>query len=108
MDFIENIRNIHIGSIVEEKFKEKSMTITEFADKIHRERSTVYSIFARKSIDIELLIDISKALDYDFIRKVYYDEETSPTVFIAVKTHEDELKKWNLPQEFIRLVKPKK
>ena len=108
MDFIENTRDIHIGTIIEGKLKEKSMTVTEFADKINRERSTVYDIFTRKSIDTELLVLISKALDYDFIRTVYYGEETSPTVFIAVKTKEQDVKNLNLPEEFIRLVMPQK
>ena len=108
MDFIDNIQNVHIGAIIEKKLKEKLMTVTEFADKINRERSTVYDIFKRKSIDTELLVLISKALDYDFIRTVYYGEETSPTVFIAVKTKEQDIKKLNLPEEFIRLVKPQK
>jgi len=108
MDFIENIQNIHIGSIIEEKLREKSMTVTELADKISRVRTNVHDIFKRKSIDTELLIAISKALDYDFIRKIYYGEETSPTIFIAIKTKEDEIKKIDLPEEFIRLVKPHK
>ena len=108
MDFIDNIQNVHIGAIIEKKLKEKLMTVTEFADKINRERSTVYDIFKRKSIDTELLVVISKALDYDFIRTVYYGEETSPTVFIAVKTKEQDIKNLNLPEEFIRLVMPQK
>jgi len=108
MDFTENIRNIHIGTIIQEKLTEKSITVTEFAAKINKERSTIYDIFERKSIDTELLIKISKAMDYDFIRKIYYEEETSPTLFIAVKTTEDEVKKIDLPEEFIRLMKPQK
>ena len=108
MDFAENIRNIHIGTMIQKKLTEKSMTITEFAAKINKERTTVYDIFERKSIDTELLIEISKALSYDFIRQIYYEEETSPTLFIAVKTTEDEVEKLDLPEIFIRLVKTKK
>ena len=108
MEFIENVRNIHIGSIIKEKLTERSMTITEFAYKINKERTTARDILKRKSIDTELLIDISKVLDYDFIRNVYYGEQTSPTIFIAVKTKEDEVKNLDLPEEFIRLVKGKK
>ena len=105
MDFIENIRDIHIGTIIQEKLTEKSMTITGLADKINRERTTVHDIFKRKSIDTELLIEISKALDYDFIRKLYYDEETSPTVYVAIKTSKEEINKMNLSDEFIYLIK---
>ena len=108
MDFIENIREIHIGTIILEKLTEKSMTKTELADRINKERSTVYDIFDRKSIDTELLIDISKALNYDFIRKVYYEEQTLPTVFIAAKMKEDEIENLELPEGFIRFVKSQK
>ena len=104
MELVKNIQNVHIGSVIEEKLKEKSMTVSELADKINRSRTTVHDIFKRKSIDTELLIAISNALNYDFIHKVYYGEETSPTLFIAVKTNEEEIRNLNLPEEFIRLV----
>ena len=105
MDFIENLQNIHIGKIIEKKLKEKSMTVTGLADKINRERTTVHDIFKRKSIDTELLIEISKALDYDFIRNVYFKEQASSAIFISIKTEEELLKKLNLFEEFIRSVK---
>ena len=108
MDFTENIRDIHIGNIIKEKLTEKSMTVAEFAFMINRERTTARDILKRKSIDTELLIKISQILDYDFIRSVYYGEKISPVVFIAVKMEEDELKKLDLPEEFVRFVKSKK
>lgn len=105
MDFVENIRDIHIGNIIEKKLAEKSMTKTEFANRISKVRVTVYDIFERKSIDTELLIEISKALDYDFIHNVYFKKQTIPTLFISIQTEEDLLKKVNLLEEIIRLVK---
>ena len=108
MDFIEKTQDIHIGNIIQAKLIEKSMTITEFADRINKDRTTAHNIFTRKSIDTELLIRISKALEYDFIRNVYYGEEIYTTVFIAIKTNENEIKKMNLPEDFIRLAKPLK
>ena len=105
MDFIENIRDIHIGTIIQEKLTEKSMTITGLADKINRERTTVHDIFKRKSIDTELLIEISKALDYDFIRNVYFKTQTSLSPDGSGKTEESRLKILNLLEEFIRFVK---
>ena len=106
MDFIDSLQNIYIGKIIEEKLKEKSMTVTGLADKINRERSTVHDIFKRKSIDTELLIEISKALDYDFIHKVYFKEQALSTLFISIKTEEELLEKLHLLEEFIRCVKP--
>ncbi len=87
------------------------MTIAEFARRINRERTTVYDIFERKSIDIELLISISKALDYDFIHEVYFPKNTNTASFkilIATEVEKNEIEKLNLPEEFVRLIKLKK
>ncbi|MCL1969842.1 MAG: hypothetical protein FWF65_09920 [Bacteroidetes bacterium] len=108
MDFVENIRDIRIGNIIEEKLIERSMTKTEFAKKINRSRSDVNDILKRKSIDTNLLIEISKTLEYDFIRSIYYGEQPLTTVFIAVKVKEEEIQKMNLQEKFIQFLKPKK
>ena len=84
------------------------MTITDFAVKINRERTTARDILKRKSIDIELLMKISKILDYDFITNVYYEKQTSQTLFISIKTEEEILKNLNLLEEFIHFMKSKK
>ena len=106
-----DLSNIHIGNIIKEKLVEKSITVTEFAHNIDRERTTVYDIFERKSIDIELLIKISNALDYDFVHEVYYPKNTNTIpqkILIAVEIEECEIEKLELPEEFIHFVKSKK
>ena len=108
MDFIENIRDIHIGRIIQGKLTEKAMSKTEFADKINKTRPDVNDIFSRKTISIELLIDISKALDYDFIRNVYYKKQKLPSISISIKTEENLQEKLNLPEEFICFVERQK
>ena len=108
---MNSVKNIHIGSIIKKVLTEKSMTITEFACKINRERTTVYDIFERKSIDIELLIQISRVLDYDFIHEVYFPQNThaaSRKILIAYEVDEGEIEKLERHREFIRLVKPEK
>jgi len=103
---MKSTQNIHIGSIIKKVLTEKSMTITEFACKINRERTTVYDIFNRKSIDVELLIKISHVLDYDFIHKVYFPSNTrvaSRKILVAFEVTEDELEKFELHKEFVRL-----
>ena len=107
MDFIENVRGLHIGKIIEEKLKEKSMTVTELANRINRERTTVYDIFKRETLDIVLLIEISKALDYDFISNIYFKEKTLPTIFISIKTEEELLEKLTLLEEYLCFMKNK-
>ena len=108
MDFSEDIIDIHIGTIIQEKLTVKSMSKTEFAYRISKERTTVYDILTRKSIDTELLIKISKVLDYDFIRKVYYKEQTVHTILVSIKTEEDVVKNSGLLEELICCVKNKK
>lgn len=71
------MRNIHIGNIIHERFKESGLSVAEFATRINRTRGTVYDIFSRKSIDTDLLITISEVLHYDFFQE-YYTHETPP------------------------------
>jgi len=102
--------DIHIGSIIKQKLEENSMTIKEFADRIHCERTTVYHIFKQKSIDIEKLMKISEVLNYDFISEVYIkqnDKITHPhkTIFIAVEVEADSLQQLTLPNDFVHLIK---
>jgi plasmid maintenance system antidote protein VapI len=105
MDYIQNV---HIGSIIKKVLAEKSMSISEFAGEINRDRTTIYDIFERKSIDTDLLIKISDVLNYDFIREVYLPKNTATTsskIWIAVEVEKHEIKKLDLPKEFVRLVK---
>ncbi len=62
---------IFIGKIIEQKVKECKLSISEFAILINRSRTTIYDIFHRKSIDIDLLLTISEVLDYDFLTEIY-------------------------------------
>ena len=70
---------------------------------------TVYDIFERKSIDIDLLISISEALQYDFIHEVYFPQgkaaAKSSRMFVAIEVEESEIEKLNLPEGFVRLAK---
>ena len=72
---------------------ESSVSIAEFARRIGRERTTVYDIFERKSIDIDLLIAISKALDYDFINEVYFAKKSETSkMLITIEIEAGEVK----------------
>ena len=62
--------DFHIGQMIKAVFDESGMSISEFARQIHLERTTVYSIFERPSIDSELLARISVALNHNFLSDV--------------------------------------
>jgi hypothetical protein len=55
-----------IGEMIEQELKRQERSVTWFADKLMCERSNVYDIFKRKSIDTELLARISTVLNTNF------------------------------------------
>jgi predicted transcriptional regulator len=67
-------KRIHIGKLIKEKVEASNLSIAEFATMINRTRPTVYDIFERDSIDIDLLLRISDALHYNFLKEVYLNE----------------------------------
>jgi len=53
---------IHIGHLIEEELRQQERSVSWFARKLYCDRTNVYSIFKRRSIDTELLMRISKVL----------------------------------------------
>ena len=101
------MKNIHIGSVIKQKLKESSMSNEEFADKINRERTTIYDIFARKSVDSELLFRISEVLNFDFYNELYLNRKTthfSKKIFIAVEIEEEKISNFTLPEGLIKFL----
>ncbi|MDR0828706.1 MAG: hypothetical protein LBN95_01145 [Prevotellaceae bacterium] len=80
---MNNQPHIHIGKLIQQKVKEKKISITDFADKICCVRENVYHIFKSPTIDIRKLEHISNVLDYDFVKDVYlkhrYNYNAYPT-----------------------------
>lgn len=64
---------IHIGKIIETVFQEQGRSPSWFARQLHCNRSNIYNIFKRSSIDTALLLRISKILKHNFIQ--YYNKE---------------------------------
>lgn len=64
-------KEIHIGTVIKQRLGESQLTVSQFAELIHCDRTTVYDIFKRKSIDVDRLVHISRALDYNFLWEVY-------------------------------------
>lgn len=62
--------NLHIGHLIKSVFDESGMTISEFARQIHLERTTVYSIFERPTVDVLQLAKISLVLKHNFLSDV--------------------------------------
>lgn len=62
--------NLHIGHLIKSVFDKSGMTISEFARQIHLERTTVYSIFERPTVDVLQLARISLVLKHNFLSDV--------------------------------------
>lgn len=64
---------IHIGKIIEEEFYRQGRSVSWFANKLCCDRTNVYNIFKRESIDTALLAKISRTLGHDFFS--YYVDD---------------------------------
>lgn len=64
---MEKPSNIHIGHLIKSVFDESGLSVSELARRINVERTTVYSIFERSSIDVIQLVRISAALNHNFL-----------------------------------------
>lgn len=63
---------IHIGKVIEKVLRDQGKTVTWFARSLYCDRTNVYKIFQRKSVD-SMLYRISKILSHDFFK--YYSKE---------------------------------
>lgn len=75
-------KNIHIGKLIKKRMLEQELSVSDFAIAINRTRATVYDIFERKSIDVELLLSISDILQFDFLS--VYSSDISTTLCPSV------------------------
>lgn len=57
---------MHIGKVIHQELKLQGRTVTWFAKQICCDRTNVYNIFHKSSIDTSLLIRISKLLNHNF------------------------------------------
>lgn len=68
--FMTNFSTIHIGRMVEREMRRQGRTIPWLAAQLYCDRTNIYSIFKRASIDTTQLLRISVALQHDFFQ--YY------------------------------------
>lgn len=74
---------VHIGMIIEAELRRQERTVSWFAKRLCYERTNVYSIFKRESIDTALLVRISQILQHDFF--AYYTEDANKRDFISTE-----------------------
>lgn len=64
---------IHIGKIIEDELRRQERTVAWFARKLLCDRSTVYAIFQRQSVNTDVLLQISRILNRNFF-ELYINE----------------------------------
>lgn len=60
--------SIHIGKEIENELRRQGRGVTWFAQRLHCDRTNVYNIFKRESIDTLLLQRVSAVLKRNFFR----------------------------------------
>lgn len=59
---------MHIGSLIRSVLNEKRITVREFAVMANSERTNMYRILDRESIDLSVLERYSRILDHNFFQ----------------------------------------
>lgn len=63
-----NIKNIHIGEVIETRWKEMNIPMERTCNFFGKDRIIIKEMFTQKSLDSEILLKWSKLLQYDFFR----------------------------------------
>ena len=64
---------LHMGQLIEQELRRQERTVSWFAQHLYCDRTNVYSIFRRESLDSHLLLRISLVLNHNFF--AHYVEE---------------------------------
>ena len=65
--------NIHIGQLIHEQLRKDQRSVGWLAREIHCTRNHLYKVFRKSSLDTDLLLRISKAMQFNFFQ--YYTAE---------------------------------
>ena len=74
---------VHIGQLIKAELERQERSVAWFAKKLYCERTNVYSIFKRESIDTDLLFRISVVLHRNFF--TYYADELKKCDFYSTE-----------------------
>lgn len=69
MDFI--MKDIHIGELIQKEMKRQGRTVNWLAERVCCEKSNIYKMFRRKSLDLEQLMLVSTVLGHNFLRDCF-------------------------------------
>jgi len=106
---------IKIGERIKEVVKSKKIHVTELAKALGTERSNLYNIFRRRSIDTDLLKKIGQYVEYDFfqdllepetVKKIAIKENVKKSkIFLEIDLSEDEIIKIGFAEKILKILK---
>lgn len=71
---MENAKtSLHIGHLIQEQLRKDQRSVGWLAREIHCTRNNVYKIFNKASLDADLILKISKSMNFNFFQ--YYTAE---------------------------------
>ena len=100
---------LHVGHLIKTVFDESGMTVSELARRINLERTSVYGIFERPSVDVILLANISRALNHNFLQDIEQAFELHSdlqTFTININSSDPELSS-RIASQLARIAQPK-
>ena len=65
------MKDIHVGAMIKKELKRQGRSVKWLAKEIYCEKSNIYKMFHRKSIDLDQLMLISNVLGHNFLRDCY-------------------------------------
>lgn len=71
---METMRDVHIGKMIQAELKRQGRSASWLAKEIYCEKSNVYKLFKRPSIDLLQLIHISKVLQHNFLKDCFIED----------------------------------
>lgn len=63
-------KSIHVGRMLEKEMLRQEKKVTWLAREVNREKSSIYKMFARNTLDVWMLIRISQLLKHDFFKDI--------------------------------------
>ena len=72
MNFI--MKDVHVGEMIKLELRKQGRTVNWLASQIYCEKSNIYKLFRRKSIDLEQLMKVSEVLGHNFLRDCYEEK----------------------------------
>ena len=69
------MNNVNIGELIHAEMVRQNRTVNWLAKEIFCEKSNVYKLFRRKSIDLAQVMRISEVLGHNFLRDCFTEED---------------------------------